>query len=80
MIQPFTSSRFGYYKRTDVIYQRRLVVIRGFTMIPCGPPGRKWAGLVWITSRNITKPITGHFIKHDQDGQLYEIDYNPLRE
>jgi len=80
MIKLFTSNKFGYYQRKDVIYQRKVVYIRGLTVIPCGPPGRKWAGVVWIKSQNIAKPPTGHFIKHDQDGQLYEIDYNPLRE
>lgn len=76
MIQPWTSSKCGFYKRTDVVYQRRVVKIRGLTLIPCGPPGRKWAGLVWITSQNKPIPTSGHFVRHDLDGQTYELDYN----
>ena len=78
MIQLFTSKKFGFYRRKDVIYQRRLVLIRGLTLIPCGPPGRKWTGLVWVTSRNIAKPTSGHFVKHDLNGLLYDVNYNPL--
>jgi len=80
MLQTFTSKKFGYYKRKNIVFMNRLVTIRGLAIFPGGPPGRKWMGLAWIKSQNITRPAPASYIKHDQKGMNHAIDYNPLSE
>jgi len=80
MIKLIASTQFGYYKRVDVVRNRRLVTIRGLTILPFGQWPRIWVGLAFIQARTRTMPAPGQFVKHDMNGTQYEIDYNPLSE